>query len=109
MNQDRREFLSVARALPGRLDSQETAWLLGFAVHDIPILVRAGLLKPLGHPPANCTKYFATDELVRLRSDARWLAKASDAILKHWKQKNENRTPSEAKSAQSVAPARATP
>jgi len=103
MNPERKEFLSVARALPGRIDSQETAWLLGFAVHDVPILVRAGLLKPLGHPPANCTKYFATDELQKLRSDTRWLAKASDAVVKHWRQKNENRNQSEVSLAESAA------
>ena len=103
MNQDRKEFLSVARVLPGRLDSQEAAWLLGFAVHDVPILIRAGLLKPLGHPPANCTKHFATNELLNFRSDSRWLAKASDAIVKHWRQKNENRNQSKAMSTKLVS------
>src|SRR6185295_17555608 len=103
MNQERREFLRVIQLPPARLDAQEAAWYLGFMPHDIPILVKAGLLKPLGHPPANCTKYFATEELLKLRSDTRWLAKASDAIIKHWRQKNENRTQSEIESDQSVA------
>jgi hypothetical protein len=47
-----------------------------------------GLLKPLGHPPANGTKYFATADLEELRRDTKWLARASDAIHRHWKLKN---------------------
>jgi hypothetical protein len=50
-----------------------------------------GLLKPLGHPPASGSKYFATTELQSLRTDTRWLAKASDAIVNHWKKKNNGR------------------
>ena len=88
MNQDRKEFLCVAGVLPGRLDSQEAAWLLGFAAHDIPILVQAGLLKPLGHPPPNTVKYFSAANLARFRDDAPWLSRATDAIVKHWKKKN---------------------
>jgi hypothetical protein len=32
---------------------------MGFTPHDIPTLVRAGLLKPLGRPTPNAVKYFA--------------------------------------------------
>jgi hypothetical protein len=59
-----------------------------FAAHDIPVLVSAGLLKPLGHPPASGTKFFATATLQKLREDVNWLARASDAIVKHWQLKN---------------------
>jgi hypothetical protein len=74
------------------MEAQEAAWFLGFAAHDIPILVRADLLKPLGHPPANATKYFATAILTELRTDPQWLARASDAIVRHWQTKNERKT-----------------
>jgi hypothetical protein len=87
MDPERREFLSLT-ATPARLTTQETAWLLGFAPHDIPILVRAGLLKPLGHPPRHGAKYFASSSLQPLRTDPKWLARASDAIVEHWRQKN---------------------
>jgi hypothetical protein len=90
MNPERKDFLSVTKLIPARLDSQETAWFLGFAVHDIPILIRAGLLKPLGHPQPNGVKYFAATNLVRLREDAQWLSRATDAIAKHWQSKNAN-------------------
>ena len=87
MNQEKRDFLTLA-TLPARLGITEAAWYLGFTEHDIPALVSAGLLKPLGHPPASGSKYFSTNELQALRTDARWLAKASDAIVNHWRTKN---------------------
>jgi hypothetical protein len=64
------------------------AWELGFAPHDIPVLVSAGLLKPLGKPAASGTKYFATATLLKLREDINWLVRASDAIVRHWQTKN---------------------
>jgi hypothetical protein len=88
MNTERKDFLSVMRLPPARLDVQETAWYLGFAAHDVPVLVAAGLLKPLGHPPPNGVKYFAAATLTQLRDDPQWLARASDAIVRHWQSKN---------------------
>ena len=88
MNTERKEFLSVLRLPPARVVAEEAAWLLGFAPHDIPLLVNAGLLKPLGHPPASGTKYFATATLLKLRDDLSWLSRASDAIVRHWQGKN---------------------
>ena len=92
MNQDRKDFLSVTGVIPARLDAKETAWFLGFAAHDIPILVHSGLLKPLGHPPSNGVKYFASATLSQLRDDAQWLSRATDAIIKYWKNKNSSKT-----------------
>lgn len=74
------------------MDAQEAAWYLGFATHDIPILVRAGLLKPLGHPTTSAIKYFATAILSELQGDTQWLARASDAIVRHWHTKNARKT-----------------
>jgi hypothetical protein len=88
MNTERKEFLSALRLPPARVVAEEAAWLLGFAPHDIPVLVNAGLLKPLGHPPASGTKYFATAMLLKLRDDLNWLSRASDAIVRHWQDKN---------------------
>lgn len=88
--QAKKEFLSLVTP-PARLGINETAWLLGFSEHDISVLVSAGLLKPLGRPPATGSKFFATVELQNLRNDTRWLAKASDAIVNHWRTKNSGR------------------
>ena len=87
MNVERKDFLSV-RTPPARVIAEEAAWYLGFAPHDIPVLVSAGLLKPLGHPPASGTKFFATATLQKLRDDINWLSRASDAIVRHWQAKN---------------------
>jgi len=90
MTQPQIEFLSLA-VTPARLRSKESSWMLGFEEQDIPVLVSAGLLKPLGHPAPSGSKYFAAFEMQALRTDARWLAKASDAIVKHWRVKNSGR------------------
>jgi len=45
-----------ARNLPARLDAVTTAKLLGFAEHDIQILIGFGRLRPLGGPAPNATK-----------------------------------------------------
>lgn len=87
VNSERKEFLSVIQ-LPARVMAEEAAWLLGFAQHDIPVLVSAGLLKPLGPPPASGTKFFATATLLKLRDDVKWLARASEVIVRHWQSQN---------------------
>ena len=87
MNPEREKFLNLKHP-PARLNIEETAWFLGFAPHDVPILIQAGMLKPLGRPPSRGTKYFATATLEQLRTDLKWLARASDAIVEHWRKKN---------------------
>jgi hypothetical protein len=84
------EFLS-RQILPARLDVFETAWLLGFRPHDIPVLTAAGLLKPLGNPARNGVKYYATESLQQLRRDEKWLGRASEAVRQHWQNKNNRR------------------
>ncbi len=87
MNPQREQFLKLATA-PARLSAEEAAWYLGFSPHEIPILTAKGLLKPLGRPPANGVKYFATAVLTELHKDPKWLARASDVIVEHWRFKN---------------------
>jgi len=81
------EFLSW-KVAPARLNATQAAWFLGFELHEITILVGTGLLKPLGHPARNSTKYFATEALEQLRRDEKWLARATDAIANYWKERN---------------------
>ncbi len=90
MNQARKDFLSLVTP-PARLGIEETAWFLGFNAHDIPVLISAGLLKPLGRPASSGSKFFATVELQNLRNDVRWLTKASDSIVHYWRDKNASR------------------
>lgn len=85
------EFLSW-KVVPARLDATQAAWFLGFEPHEIPMLVATGLLKPLGHPARNSTKFFATETLEQFRRDEKWLARASDAIANYWRERNARRT-----------------
>jgi hypothetical protein len=64
--------------------------------HDIPVLVAARLLRPLGHPPPNGTKYFSTAEVVELTRDRGWLAKITNTVCQHWKTKNAHKSNSSA-------------
>jgi hypothetical protein len=75
--------------LPARLTSEEAGWALGFASHDIPILVKAKLLKPLGSPAPNAPKYFSSVYVEGLAKDIGWLNKATKKVSEHWKSKNE--------------------
>jgi hypothetical protein len=67
---------------------EQTAWLLNCQSHDIPILVSARLLKPLGNPPANGIKYFSTADVLELVKDRTWLAKITNTVCQHWQKKN---------------------
>ena len=87
MNADQITLLSLQR-LPARLTVVEAAMFLGVNTGDISILVASKLLKPLGHPPINGQKYFASCELERLRNDFDWLGRVSDALVRHWRKRN---------------------
>ena len=87
MRDDQHQFLTV-RQLPARLTAEQAAWLLNCQAHDIPALVAARLIKPLGNPPQNGTKFFATADLLEASQDRHWLARMSTAIYQHWHHKN---------------------
>lgn len=73
------------RNLPvGRLDSRETAKVIGYELHDIPILIAAGLLKPLGNPAPNAHKWFSAIEMVQIGLNPTFLDKANKKISAHW-------------------------
>jgi hypothetical protein len=79
----------AARGLPARLGVAETAKLLGFAEHDVQILMASGKLSPLGDPAPNAPKWFAAMEIIALAADNSWLNRATKEISKHWRQKRE--------------------
>jgi hypothetical protein len=90
MNSQQEQFLNL-KTHPARLKSEEAAWYLGFAPHEITILMAEGLLRPLGHPPATGVKYFSAVALEELRRDQKWLARASDCLVQYWKERNEKK------------------
>lgn len=91
MNEEQRQLLNLAGRPPARLTARQVAWMLNFGEHDIPVLVAARLLKPLGNPPANGPKFFAEVEIRALAADRVWLAKATNAIHQYWLHRNGRR------------------
>lgn len=74
--------------LPARLTAEQAAWVLNCQPHDVPVLVAGKLLKPLGNPPQNGIKFFATADVLELTKDRHWLVRMSSTIYQHWQKKN---------------------
>ena len=73
---------------PVVMTKEKVAEAMGVPTHNIPPLVRAGLLKPLGHPGRYCVKYFSRDALAEKFASQEWLEKVMAAIHRHWRNKN---------------------
>src|ERR1700678_1811813 len=84
MKEEQHRFLSLLGQLPLRLTAEQAGWVLNCQPHDIPALIHARLLKHLGNPAPNSTKYFATAELLEIAKDRSWLVKVTTAINTHW-------------------------
>lgn len=100
MTDDRHRFLSLVRHPPARVNCEQAAWILNCQPHDVPILVGARLLKPLGNPQPNSVKYFATVDVLELARDRAWLARMTNAISQHWRRKNRRKAGPDAADAQ---------
>ena len=85
-----------SRRVPARLHSSEVAGMLGFQDHDIPVLVVARLLIPLGKPAANAPKYFALVDVLAAGQDREWLAQATRVLTKYWRDKNSRKRTADA-------------
>jgi hypothetical protein len=88
MREDQHQFMRLLGQLPARLTAEQTAWVLNCQPADVPILVGARLLKPLGNPPPSSVKYFAASALLEQVEDRTWLAKVTNALNQHWQKKN---------------------
>ena len=60
----------------------------GLGEHDIPILVREGLLQPLGNPPQNAVKSFSTAQILELAGETDALNKIRRTVYEYWRGKN---------------------
>ena len=74
--------------IPARLTAEQAAWVINCQPQDMPILVAARLLKPLGNPAANGIKFFAASELLERVKDRAWLVKVTNAVNQHWQKNN---------------------
>ena len=88
MREEQQQFLVRLGRPPARLHAEQAAWVLNCQPHDIPVLVGARLLKPLGNPPANGVKFFATADVLELTQDRAWLNKVTATIYAHWNRQN---------------------
>ena len=88
MKEEQHQFLRLLGQLPARLTAEQAAWVINCQPHDIPILVAARLLKPLGNPAANGIKFLAASELLELAKDRAWLVKVTNAVNQHWHRNN---------------------
>jgi hypothetical protein len=88
MREEQHQFLRLLNQLPARLTTEQAAWVLNCQPHDVPILVAARLLKPLGSPPPNSVKFFAALEVLEQAKDRTWLAKVTNALNQHWQRRN---------------------
>lgn len=92
MNDIHFRFMTLMGQLSARLTARQTAWFLNCQIHDIPGLVAAKLLKPLGNPSPNSIKHYATADLMELTKDRNWMARVSNSIYQHWKRKNTSKS-----------------
>src|SRR6478736_10071624 len=88
MKEEQHQFLRLMGQPPARMTAEQVAWAINCQPHDVPMLVAARLLKPLGNPPPNSVKFFAASEVLELAKDRAWLAKVTNAINQHWQRKN---------------------
>jgi hypothetical protein len=88
MKEDQQRFLSLLGQLPVRLTAEQAGWVLNCQAHDIPALVNARLLKPLGTPSQNGAKYFSTVDVLEKAKDSSWLIKVTNTICQHWQHQN---------------------
>jgi len=88
MKDEQHQFLSLLGQLPARLTAEQAAWVLNCQPHDVPALVAARLLKPLGNPTANSVKFFATADVLEHVKDRNWLVRVTSTINQHWHKQN---------------------
>jgi len=88
MSDDQYRFLMVLKQLPVRLTAEQAGWVLNCRPHDVHVLASAGLIKPLGRPPLNGIKFFATEDLLERMTDRSWMVRVTNTIYQHWHDKN---------------------
>ena len=91
MDDAKQKFLNL-KHLPGVVNRQEAAWLLGFdPPEEVSIVTNAGHLRPLGRPAKSGRKRYCTHKLQQLNQDEKWLDRSMEIIKEYWKRKNAGR------------------
>jgi hypothetical protein len=87
MNELARIILTLLR-LPGKIDVEIAAILVGFKVEDMTILARRKLLVPLNAYGTNTPKVYAAVEVLAFAANRELLAKATRAVYEANRAKN---------------------
>lgn len=87
MSENEFRFMN-SRHWPKRLDKQQLCWLLNCELHDLPALMRAKLVVPLGKPEKNGKKFFETADILERATDRKWLIRMTEAIRETWHGRN---------------------
>jgi hypothetical protein len=74
-----------------RVRADQAAKILGFRSDELTVLMNRKLLKPLGQPAQNGTKWFSTLELLEKFEDRPWLHNASMTVARDRQMKNGRR------------------
>jgi hypothetical protein len=74
---------------PARMTAAQAADFLGFEKDDLALFAREELLRPLGRPVANATKYYAAVEVVAFWKDRERLDRATQLIYERNRSKVE--------------------
>ena len=75
---------------PACVDAEAAARFFGWPPYFMPLLSRAGHLKPLGKPGQNARKWYAMVELERVSRDPAWLDKAIRTVDRLVREANGN-------------------
>lgn len=84
------------RRLPGRLNAEQTAMLLGVTPSDMPILVAAKFLVPLGGKriALNSPKHFASVKVEEMAGSSEMMERMQIVLTSHWRNRNSSRSAS---------------
>ena len=77
MNEYNQPDVPIPTGMAARLTVEQVARMLGFSVEHIKHLTAKRMLKPLGKPVQQSTKYYATLDVLRLQLDLAWLSKST--------------------------------
>jgi len=85
-----REFLDLEH-WPAAMSVEYVSYVLGWSENEVHILIRAGILPYLGSSDGSERKDIHTAELLELIADKKWMTKARNCLIAHWRQKNSSR------------------
>ena len=83
MSDDQLKFLALLQQPPARFTIEQAAWTLNFQIYEILTLVTLRLLKPIGNPKPNSTKFFIAQDILDLAKDRTWLIRATNALYQY--------------------------